>query len=617
MKVNYLHISYKRIFLLTVIILLGYKGNTQDSTNLFKVKKRKGLIGKLVQNFVVNRPLNKVNTLSIKNTSPFINYKGLNVRYINVVKISYGNSILDTSKGRTSILDNITKALHSETRKQTILQNLFFTEGDTLRPFLLADNERFLRTLPFIQDARIVVHAVDYLGDEDSVDITIIYKEAFQIGFNITSGGTNQLYTEIRDENIRGSGDKLLIQNYTDISRMPHAGWGVAYTRSNIKGSFLNLSAGVNNLTNSINNGSRQELNYYTTLNLPLVSPYRCLTGSLTASVHKNNNYYVSDSLYKSSLNYNYKQMDFWVGYNLSNRSIVKETNKRITRYLVAFRTNYIDFENKPLMYSNKYNYLYANTLDLLISGIAFKQESYRTSYIYGFGMDEDIPEGKNFTITGGWTNKYGIERWYIGADLQRTFLSNNGYYYNLQLKAGSYLDNGKAEDANLLCSVDIFSKLYQLGKSHWLLRHFISTSLTKQYHAILNQPLLLNSSYGLPPLVNPDSFCNTRFTINLQSIFFNTYSLAGFRFAPFSFGSLSYVRTTGESFHIGDGYTAIGVGVRSRNENLIFGTMELKLTYIPRVTFNTNQWNISFNTDLAFRYSSQYIKKHDFISVN
>ena len=204
-----------------------------------------------------------------------------------------------------------------------------------------------------------------------------------------------------------------------------------------------------------------------------------------------------------------------------------------------------------------------------------------------------------------------------MGADLQKTFLANNGYYYNLQFRSGTYLDRGKTEDANLLFSADIFSKLYQLGKSHWLLRHFISASFTKQYHALLNQPLLLNSSFGLPPLVNPDSFCNTRLTINVQSVFFNTYSVVGFRFAPFSFGSLSFVRTTGVSFHDGDGYTAIGAGVRSRNENLIFGTMELRFAYMPRVTYNTNQWNITFNTDLAFRYSSQYIKKPDFISVN
>ncbi|MEI6185222.1 MAG: hypothetical protein WCP65_06800, partial [Bacteroidota bacterium] len=64
-------------------------------------------------------------------------------------------------------------------------------------------------------------------------------------------------------------------------------------------------------------------------------------------------------------------------------------------------------------------------------------------------------------------------------------------------------------------------------------------------------------------------------------------------------------------------GYTSMGGGVRSRNENLIFGTMEFKAAYYPRTTLNYNQWRITFNTELSYRYNSRYIKKPDFINVN
>jgi len=49
----------------------------------------------------------------------------------------------------------------------------------------------------------------------------------------------------------------------------------------------------------------------------------------------------------------------------------------------------------------------------------------------------------------------------------------------------------------------------------------------------------------------------------------------------------------------------------------LIFGTMEMRAAYFPRTTFNSNKWRITFNTELSYRYNSQYIKKPNFINVN
>ncbi len=599
------------------MLCLPQNNYAQSGRDTFFIKKKTGLIGKLAKSIFVNTPSEEIKTNSIKNTSPFMGYKGAVIRHITINKISYGNSIADTSRRWGTLLDDVTKALHNETRKRTIERNLFFRSGDSLMPFLLADNERYLRSLPFIQDSRIIVKEIDDEEASDSIDIVVFYKEVFALGFNFEAGGTNQFYAEIKDENIRGSGDQLIIKNFTDINRTPGTGWGAEYTKSNVGGSFVNITGGVTNFNNSINSGSKQELFYYAGIDLPLVSPYSSFTGNITASSHQNRNSYFGDSLYKSDLNYEYKQLDGWIGYNLSCKSLIKESTNRLTRYFIAFRSNYINFKDQPLIYKNKYNFLYANSLDLLVSVTAFKQEFYNTSFIYGFGRNEDIPEGINCSFTGGWTNKYGIERYYTGIDLQKTFLNSKGTYFNYQLKAGTYLDKGSIEDANVLVSTDIFSRLYHLGSSHWLMRHFIGASMTKQYKQLLNQPILLNSSFGLPPLIDPDSLCNTRFTINLQTVFFNTYSLAGFRFAPFTFGSLCYVRTMAASFHDGDGYSSFGCGIRSRNENLIFGTMEFKGAYYPRTTYNSNQWRFTFSTELSYRYNTKYIKKPDFINVN
>jgi hypothetical protein len=79
----------------------------------------------------------------------------------------------------------------------------------------------------------------------------------------------------------------------------------------------------------------------------------------------------------------------------------------------------------------------------------------------------------------------------------------------------------------------------------------------------------------------------------------------------------VTYLKPLGSEVAMGDIYSAIGGGVRTRNENLVFGTMELKAYYYPRLTGNLMPWNITFNTDLRFRYVSQLIKRPDFAIVN
>jgi len=159
---------------------------------------------------------------------------------------------------------------------------------------------------------------------------------------------------------------------------------------------------------------------------------------------------------------------------------------------------------------------------------------------------------------------------------------------------------------------------LRKLGNSKWYLRHFLSGSITQLVNTVLNDPLRLASDYGIPQLNNPDIKASTRFTINGESVFYNTWKFVGFSFAPFVFANATYLKTIGGPVNAGDIYTTVGGGVRTRNENLVFGTIELKAYYYPRTTYlNTNPWNITINTDLRFKYVSQLIKRPDFVVVN
>ena len=107
-------------------------------------------------------------------------YGGKQIRYVyyNQLKV-FGTTIEDTSV--VSIQTGpFCEQLHYDTRTWVIKQSLFFREGDTVNAYKLVDNERYLRRLPFIQDARIYV--INSYESNDSIDIVVLTKDVFEYG---------------------------------------------------------------------------------------------------------------------------------------------------------------------------------------------------------------------------------------------------------------------------------------------------------------------------------------------------------------------------------------------------------------------------------------------------
>ncbi|MBK7557089.1 MAG: hypothetical protein IPI54_01680 [Chitinophagaceae bacterium] len=69
--------------------------------------------------------------------------------------------------------------------------------------------------------------------------------------------------------------------------------------------------------------------------------------------------------------------------------------------------------------------------------------------------------------------------------------------------------------------------------------------------------------------------------TLKTESVFIIP-KILGFRFAPFVFGDIILMKPTKQGLIKTDIFSAIGAGVRTRNENMIWGTIELKAYYFP-----------------------------------
>ncbi|HQW83171.1 MAG TPA: hypothetical protein PK987_01850, partial [Ferruginibacter sp.] len=500
------------------------------------------------------------------------------------------------------------------TREEVIRKNLFFREGDPVFPYLLADNERFLRELAYIKDVKIFIDSIQ--ASPDSVDIIVLTKDVFSIGGKLLISSTTRGRGEIREENFLGTGTRLLLSGYYESDRNPPRGIGGELVSRNIGGSFIDYTIGYQDYGKAFSSDRNQETVFYTRLEKPLVTAYKPSTGAMEWSYRRTRNVYNTDSVYLSDFKYAYYSLDGWFGYSLdSKRSLYANKEIRVHKFL-ALRGFKQFYQVIPQKAQKVYNPSFADYEGALASFNIFKQVFYKTSFIYGFGVVEDIPEGFSAAVTTGYINKQNFKRPYGGIVLSLSNFKNQGKYFDYTLKFGGYYFRHRFEDVDLLFDINHFSRLKKI-RQNWYNRFFISTGIAAQVNPALNLPLYLNSNYGLPYFNNDSLKSDLRATIKTETVFYNTKKFLGFRFAPFMFADGILVKPSTLGLKYSDIFTAVGGGVRTRNDNLVFGTIELKWYYFPRTNGNMNVFKIELNSNLRFKFRNNLSVRPDFVSGN
>src|SRR6185437_11946782 len=97
--------------------------------------------------------------------------------------------------------------LHYNTRTWAIKQALFFKEGDTVNAYKMVDNERYLRSLPFIQDARMYV--INSYQKGDSVDLVVVTKDLYEYGGTLANISASRASATIFNTNLLGAAQRL------------------------------------------------------------------------------------------------------------------------------------------------------------------------------------------------------------------------------------------------------------------------------------------------------------------------------------------------------------------------------------------------------------------------
>ncbi len=210
-------------------------------------------------------------------------------------------------------------------------------------------------------------------------------------------------------------------------------------------------------------------------------------------------------------------------------------------------------------------------------------QKYYKTNLIYGYGRTEIFHMEDFSEITVGREyNEFNSfkKRTYLATEVSMGMSSKNlGYFYS-SAGLATYLNGVQARQGVLSLRLKYFSNLVTLGRGH--VRNFLNAEYIRGFDRNTDEHLNFNNDNGFSGFKNDSVKGNQKLSFSLESVVFSPVDLYGFRFAFFGFADFSYLSGTNEV--IGNGYnlSGIGLGIRVRNDNMVFNTFQIRLGFFP-----------------------------------
>ncbi|MGV8094794.1 MAG: hypothetical protein AB2L24_23315, partial [Mangrovibacterium sp.] len=118
-----------------------------------------------------------------------------------------------------------------------------------------------------------------------------------------------------------------------------------------------------------------------------------------------------------------------------------------------------------------------------------------------------------------------------------------------------------------------ISAGLFNVGQQK--ARQFIRLRYLYGLHRFDEETLFLKDDDGIRGFYSNLATGKQRLVLNLETVVFQRKTIAGFNLAFFGFGDLGIIGSGRKLIFKGDYYSGIGGGIRIRNENLVFRTIQ------------------------------------------
>jgi len=531
-----------------------------------EVKANRHKVTKWLYDYMISSTKDTIN----KELESYEYYKSFKNKTIGTITIKsmevFGPDFNDTSKTTNIWIEKMANKMHSKSNLNVIRKNLWLREGQTFYPDLIMDNERLLRSLPYLQDVRFIIKP--RIGNRKIVDILILTKDVFSFGLSGSIGNINKGEIGISDKNILGIGHEIGLTLFGHTEKKPHLGLEAFYAINNVKGNFINFSAGY------ANNYIRNE--FFISLERDFLRPQSVYAGGLTA-LRSFRSQIISLNATVTSDSLNYIFLDGWYGRRLKLGINPNDSRFQMT---IAGRIRYTSFYDRPPV-DVENNQFFANST-FYLGSLSFSSRSYIRDYrVYSYGITEDIPKGYLHELVFGYDNNEFGNRWYSHLFFSTgNLFKQQSFYLYTSLGIGSFWNHSKVEQGMLDIKVNFISPLLDI----WNIkaRQFIKLNYTLGINRFEIEDLSLRNRIGIRGFGSNIEKGKQRLTLNVENVFFQKKSILKFQTAIFSFLDMGIVGPANQTIFNQNYFAGIGLGLRIRNENLIFKTVQIRLAYYP-----------------------------------
>lgn len=560
--------------------------NSNDYYDALLNRTQKSKLSKLIINSILvdtdwkNPKTNEPRLIQEENY--FNGYKGKKIAKIEIFR----TNVFSPNDSIKRSIEN----LHVLTRRRIIRRNLFFKEGQKLDPEVMIRNEQYLRSLPYLADAYILIQE----NENKDLDVFIYTRDNLSFSPGFTLYDIDKMYGFLQETNFMGSGNRFEAGIYVNLQGSFFRGHRLEYTSLNLMGSFATLDL--------LNYRDFHERMQRYSLNKEFISPL-----DFAGGVNYQN--YKYDGLTEkpdSIVDIESQLTDFWAGISIpvyKNRDAIYFTS----RYLHSYYP-------KRFAVSPTFNPAYHERKVALFSTGIYREGFYRGSLIYGFGRSEDIPYGYKFELIGGRSWEEFTNRWYMGASLQGASITPFGYFGGKSSIGSYYNDATKSYKQSVVSAQGLyFSNLGMIQK--WGFRYFLWSTYRYGFNRMTGdgETLMLNSNIRPRGISDDITTGRKRFTISTEGVAFAPFYVMNFRFAFFGYSDWSWLGDHTNMFD-NDYCSTVGFGVRIKNERLIFQTIQIRLGFAITTTPNTKVNWLDISDETRMRINRIIPGRADFV---
>ena len=527
--------------------------------------------------------------LNTENYHPELDHKTvgrITVISVDLIDGDVNNPLQSAKGGYAKALNR----MHNDTRKSIILKNLTIHQGDRLGAYTLADNEYHLRSLKYIEDARIYT-IPDSLNPE-IVNLMIVVKDLFPFTIGLGIGGITDYTLGVNDINIIGTGHEFSNSFRYNGSKDPSFGYKGELSLNNLWGSFID--ARVLYVNDAVQKLSKL------TLERKFITPETKYGGGIELFHQKTAlDISLSDTA-TVEIPYTKEYFDQWIGRNFLMDKINRKSIVLKARFMTTIYTSRPEVEADT-------NQQFYNVYLLLGSITLLKTNHYKERMLLGYGLVEDVDFGYALELTTGYLFSEFFKSPYLGVSLKAARKYDIGYFGG-GIEYGGQIYQQKLMLGLFRAGVTYYSPLLTGNKLDYrfLFRLNYTGGIRRYNYEILN---LGKEVRGVS---NSGIEGDKRLIARFETVLFLRGNLLGFRFSPNLFYDAAFLAKGNALFSSDNYFSVAGIGVRIRNEHLAFQTIIIRAGYYTGNPLKDAHFGAGFTTSTPDVIRDYEIKKPD-----